>query len=327
MTESTCAAEHADPFRLLLVRRAAAGSDQDGALRSAALDEAAETLLRAAKGFVTYFPHEVREVAVAEAMIRLNGLCCAIYEGTAVPPHTSWKGLTATIVRNCGRDVWKREARRGGRGVRRLPSVMSLDASCGESDQTWGDLLPADDTDPESTALDRAEEDARLRSVRRLGSVVESGSVVCVFHPGKRCVHIRTGSFPRPCTHLRVVLDLLADTFTSLDPTPMNPRLRALTGYDGHEQGHYLDRHVYRCRDWFGWLLLRDDPEPSPLTSALRDRFEKRLVDRLSTRGREAPSATTVCMLMNGYPDLEIPTELRDRYGLDHPGHSEGEER
>lgn len=325
MTESTCAAEHADPFRLLLVRRAAAdaaGSDA-GRAESSAVDEATRTLLPAATGYARFAPENCRDATISCAMERLLTLCRSIYQGKAALPPDSWEAYTITIVRNCARDEMRRDRRRRSFGVR------SFDDPSESIGRTLADSLSyrRAGADVEDTAIDRVARDVRARRVGWLESLDRSGELLCVFHPGRRCHHIATGSVPKPCQHMRVVLDVLGESLTSIDPEPMTAELMARTGHDGHIQGKSLRRNMYRCADWFGWLAFSKETDADADADTLRRGFEKRLIGHLDSSGVDAPSATTVCILMNDHPGLPMPDHLVRKYGPAHRDGYEGESR
>ncbi|MGH3999410.1 MAG: hypothetical protein ACRDTJ_18360, partial [Pseudonocardiaceae bacterium] len=260
----TAPEDNVDPFRLLVDHRAeadAAGTDPRKA-REHALTEASKIIRRAAEKSANFtFRGEehryVREEAVQEAAESLYKRCTIIYDAREDPPEKSWKGFIDKTVANKGYDILKKERRHGGKEIGNA-EVISLNGPDSTGNPAWASIpaygvggcswIPAGVAD---LALHRACQDALLRRFSRLRADLESGELVCAFHPGRRCPHQATGRPSGCCKHRDVVLDVIKETIISAVPEPMRTLLIDRTGYDGNRQGHHLRRHVYRCLDWF----------------------------------------------------------------------------
>lgn len=343
MTES-----HVDPFRLLVDRRAeaeAAGTDPEKA-RKSALAEASEIILpiieKSAK-FTFRGPENrhVREEAVSGSLESLCRQCEKIYDNKADPPGENWKGYIDTTVRHEGYDVSKKERSRGGKKLGRA-YVISLDAPDSTGNPAWDSILadgagsnPWTEVGVADVALNRVDRDVLLARLSRLHADVTSRKLVCAFHPGQHCSHVRTGRVGGTCRHLDVVFEAIGEkifeamgeTIISGAPEHIREVLIRRTGYDSNQQGNQLRRHVYRCLDWFTYLLLRDSSSFVGDLSVLSTLSIDRVVQHLIRGGTDAPSATTLCIIMNGYSDIPIPEQLMHQYGPVHLDRTEGESR
>jgi hypothetical protein len=159
----------------------------------------------------------------------------------------------------------------------------------------------------------RATSDSLVRAVRRLQGAVEAGVIPCIHHPGRRCRHITTGRVPAPCLHRQAVFEAIGRTVVFGSSEPMSRLLAALTGHDPRQDGHQLERHVYRCARWFTYLTLRSSAGTIDIGRELAV-MENRLFNDLCATGRDAPSATTVCLLMSDFPRVPVPGSLRREY-------------
>jgi hypothetical protein len=99
------------------------------------------------------------------------------------------------------------------------------------------------------------------------------------------------------------------------------------TGLDANRQGNELRRNVYRCADWFTYLLYGRGDSPFADDQKWLNMLQERIFEHLMRTGTDAPSETTVCILMNGYPELPIPAHLMREYGPIHRERPEGESR
>ncbi len=337
----TASEDNVDPFRLLVDHRAepkAAGTDPEK-VRKRALAEAFKIIRRTAEKSANFtFRGEenryVLEEAVQEAAKSLLQRCTMIYDGGADPPEKSWKGFIDKTVANKGYDVLEKERRHGGKDLGGA-EVLSLDAPDSTGNPAWASIpadgvpgcswIPAGVAD---LALHRACQDALLRRLSRLRADLESGELACAFHPGRRCPHQVTGRPSGRCKHRAVVLEVIKETITSAVPEPMKTLLIDRTGYDGNRQGHQLRRHVYRCLDWFNYLLFRDFSSPFAGDWSMLSELSRNCVaQHLLSDGADAPSETTLCILMNDYPDVPIPPHLLSKYGRRHLTRDEGESR
>lgn len=334
--ESACADDPANPFELLVVRRAEATSSgtDPAAARPAALAEASETItpeiekharLRFPAG---YERDEVRQ----EAWEKLRKRCGSIWDGAAEPPP-AWRAFVRRVVWNAAIDVRRDLDRQGVRWLPRSGSVVSRDnpnprgraAADDRADRRPARSARHDDTVTDAVTQ-QAAADELLRRVQSLREAVESDEddlAICVFHPARRCEHLRTGSIGTDCANRSLVFDEIARVIASGTVYDMNPVLAARAGYDAHRSGSQLHRTVYRCRDWFAWLLMIRDPDPSAEQNGLRYDLEAELFAHLT----RSSSATTACILMNDFPELPIPRALILTYGPVHRRRSEGESR
>jgi hypothetical protein len=337
----TASEDNVDPFRLLVDHRAeadAAGTDPEKA-RERALVEASKIIRSTAEKSANFmFRSEehryVREEAVQAAAESLYKRCTMIYDDGADPPEKSWKKFIDKTVTNKGCDILKQERRHGGKDLGSA-EVFSLDAPDSTGNPTWVSIraygvggcswIPAGVAD---LALHRACQDALLRRFSRLRADLESGELVCAFHPGRRCSHQVTGRPNGRCKHRDVVLEVIKETVTSAVAEPMRTLLIDRTGYDGNRQGHQLRRHVYRCLDWFTYLLFRDFSSPfAEDWSTLSELSRNCVAQHLLGDGTDAPSETTICILMNDYPDVPIPRNFLNNYGRRHLTRGQGEPR
>lgn len=330
--------DDADPFRLLVAGREGAhahGGDPVMA-RSRALDVALRIIKgKAEKDAAFYFrqdPYQGSET-VQLTMISLSRLCGAIYDGTAEPPD-NWKAYIARSVNHKHLTVLGVERRHGGRGLD-TGQVVSLDQAEPGTQRPRADSLSLTSTpggapgaaDVADTAMERIRVDAVLRRLGRLLGDINSGVLACAFHPGRRCRHLRTGRIGGTCPHLSVVLRALPEDVLQGDREWTHGLLIAWTGYDSHRQGAALRRHVYRCLDWFSYLAERDTPFWQDSSMADLAGRENILFDHLLGTGSDAPSATTVCILMNDHPELTIPARLMLEHGRVHLDRPRGEAR
>ncbi|MGH3788127.1 MAG: hypothetical protein ACRDRG_16620, partial [Pseudonocardiaceae bacterium] len=331
MTESACVeasdrdGDDVDPFRLLVRRRAeaeVAGSDPRKT-RKRAFDEAFGIIQQQARKDARFYHDQyVREEAVQWAMVSLLALCNNIYDGVT-PPPMNWKRYVRTAVKNKGITVWRIEKRGGGKGLREV-EVSSIDQL------NWmtplGEVVGAEGGVADA-ALFQIRLDALLERIDHLLADIESGEQVCAFHPGRRCPHVRTGSVAQRCKHLNAVIAVVRTTLSTPNSESIHKELIARTGLGGNRQGHTLMRNVYRCADWFSYLLLRHPNSASVLDQPQLAELENRIFDHLARTGPDAPSATTICILMNYYPDIPIPARLTREYGPIHLERPEGESR
>ena len=128
-----------------------------------------------------------------------------------------------------------------------------------------------------------------------------------------------TGRVSPPCRHRAIVLEALRRALSGhLREDDLRPWLARETGLDPARQGHDMKRHVYRCLDWFGYLMVQgaDDPATEAVRLAAAGVSQH-------LEGDDPPSATTVCLLMNHHPNIPVPARLRRQYGPVH--HVEGE--
>jgi hypothetical protein len=145
-------------------------------------------------------------------------------------------------------------------------------------------------------------------------SAAQPGTVLCVFHPGRRCPHVRSGRVSPVCRHRDAVLEgLRLALLGDITPGQLRPWVARRTALDPATQGHELERHVYRCLDWFCHLLVGGSTDVAPsmvVASAQAVATHLELAD--------PPSAVTVCLLMNHHPDIPVPAPLRRKYGSVH---------
>jgi len=330
-SESERAGDPVNPFELLIVRRAEAeesGADP-AATRAVALAEASETLTpeiekHAKRRFPEgYERHELSQ----EAWLNLRQLCVSIWDGDAEPPPP-WHAYVRRAVRNAGIDVGRDLVRQGVRWLPRSGTVISRNMPNPHTKTaTAEDLanrrrpLRAGNEDPVADAvLGNAATDELYRRLQALWANVEAGTEICVFHPAKRCEHLTTGAIGSECTNRHLIFEEVARVVLSGTADEMNPILAARAGYDARDEGSQLHRTVYRCRDWFAWLLI--DHGSSTESTSLRRDLEDLLLKHMSRA-----SATTVCILMNDFPDLKIPDDVKAKYGPVHLYRSRGDSR
>lgn len=329
----TASENNVDPFRLLVARRAeAAGTDPEKA-RKNAVDEAHKIIMSfVEKKAKFYFQGDadkyVREEAIQKVSMSFYQRCEMIYDGKKVPPETSWKGYIAATVWNAGHDIRKEERRHGVTELGDADIVVaSLDAPDPTGSPVWASI-PADDgtfAAVEHSALSQTYEADLSRQFSKLCAGVESGQLFCVFHPGRRCPHV-SGRCCSQCKNLTIVLDAIGGSIISAES--ITRLLISRTGYHSNRQGHTLRRHVYRCKDWFIYLLFRDFSSRFEEDGSAFGRLSRGCVaQHLMSEGTDAPSETTLCILMNDYPDIPIPAQLMREHAPRHLQRTEGELR
>lgn len=317
-----------DPFQLLVDRHVeakAANVDPDSA-RKNAIDEAYKTIRSVVNKMAKrYFdgdelvsPDDVAQ----EASWSLYRECNRIYDGLSEPPHTSWVGYIDRTVRNAGLTIKYKERHHGATGLPGAASFVPWDRV------NWVDGDEGEKQHEDAT-MNQEREDALVRRLSQLRIGVDSGELFCVFHPGRRCPHV-SGAPCKRCQHPTEVFDTIDEEIISAPVSitklaHIKKLLIDRTGYDPKTQGNALRRNGYRCLDWFIYLLLRDFSDGfgedwSELRRHSRESVAKHL------KGEGSPD-TTLCILMNDYPDIPIPPELMEKYAPKHLRRTEGEVR
>lgn len=331
-----------DPFELLLVRAADAERDVgahpewDAAriteFRGVRQREAVNELLAALFDFVTgkarfIYPELHEDLSQIVLSGKLRTYAGRVYDGTSKPPE-KWP---AYVTRMIQRDAYTmRRSRTGGElfgqviGLHYLVSYDEPDRGNDEEENGRHQRIAADQVPVDIQALDAVEFDSMLRVVRAAIDEVagwregdDHDAMTCAFHPGQHCPHTRVGRRPSRCRFRRIVLESLRDgllgrgSATHLLTERMRPHL---AGSKRLRQ----DRHADQCLDWFSFHLLY------PISSGcVRGYLAQGVGARLNGVGGKPQPTATICLIMNGYPMIAIPRDLRDLY---EPVHRDGED-
>jgi hypothetical protein len=275
-----------------------------------------------------------QDLAQSAAVFKVAVFAGEVFDGVKSWPRPArapgaaqrWQGYVATMVHHLYTDLFRRRDLPPDLPLSHRADSLDRPLTGAHGDGTLGDRLAADriddrvgDSDDDDAGDDdrfMVLQDEAVRRVHRALTAVsqtrrgdQHDPLVCAFHTGRSCRHVRAGRTPAPCRNRPLVLEALK---TSLETeTAARTLLQQMMGPQlvGANE-HDFERSAGQCLDWFQYVILDD--------GAGRTRYTSAVEARLHGVGGKPAGAATVCLIMNEHPRVRVPEDLYAKHAPKH---------